>query len=191
METFPTDRSARSVGGADLAWVPSSASAPGHGSIVGMPLLLVRHGHAGRRSAFQGDDRLRPLSKRGRAQAMALVPILSDYRPRRILSSPHLRCRETVQPTAESLGLPLEPVDELAEGNEQDAVQLVRRMAGEPAVLCTHGDVATAVFESLAGEGGAGSDHSHLQKGDTWVLGSRGSSLVIVDHIRLPAPTGS
>ena len=122
---------------------------------------------------------------------MALVPVLSTYRPRRILSSPHLRCRETVQPTAESLGLPLETVDELAEGNERDAVRLVRRMAGEPAVLCTHGDVATAVLESLAGEGGVRPDQAHLQKGDTWVLGSRGSSLVIAEHIRLPAPTGS
>ncbi len=154
-----------------------------------MPLLLVRHGHAGRRSAFEGDDRLRPLSRRGMAQAAALVPVLSDYRPRRILSSPHVRCLETVRPTAEALGLPLEPLDELAEGNEHRAVRLVRRMAGEPAVLCTHGDVATAVLEALSAEGGAPPDEPHLQKGDTWVLGWRGPSLAIVDHIRLPAPT--
>jgi len=154
-----------------------------------MALVLVRHGHAGRRSAFEGDDRLRPLSKRGVAQAAALVPILSEYRPRRVLSSPHVRCLETVRPTAEALGLPLEPLDELAEGSELDAVRLVRRMAGEPAVLCTHGDVATAVLEAVIAGGGAPPDEPHLQKGDAWVLGTTASSLAILDHIRLPATT--
>ncbi len=99
----------------------------------------------------QGDDRLRPLSKRGRAQAVALVPVLSGYLPRRILSSPSVRCCETVRPTAEALSLPVESIDELAEGNGSDTVRLVRRMAGEPAVLCTHGDVATAVLDVAGG----------------------------------------
>ncbi|MGH3579725.1 MAG: SixA phosphatase family protein, partial [Mycobacterium sp.] len=60
-----------------------------------MPLLLVRHGHAGRRSAYKGDDRVRPLSERGLAQAQTLVPLLSKYRPQRVLSSPFVRCLET------------------------------------------------------------------------------------------------
>ncbi len=155
-----------------------------------MPLLLVRHGHAGRRSSFEGDDHLRPLSRRGRAQAVALVPILSGYRPKRILSSPYVRCYETVRPTAESpaLSLPVESVDELAEGNGAEAVGLVRRMAGEPAVLCTHGDVAVAVLKALVADGGAEPDQARLQKGDVWVMRSSGSSLTIVEHIRLPKP---
>ncbi|HEV3280856.1 MAG TPA: phosphoglycerate mutase family protein [Acidimicrobiales bacterium] len=150
-----------------------------------MPLLLVRHGHAGRRSAFKGDDRLRPLSKRGAAQAVVLVPILSRYRPQRILSSPYLRCRETVEPTAEALSLPVETLDELAEGNGAAAERLIRRMAGQSAVLCTHGDVATAVLEWLVAEGGARPDQERLQKGDAWVIDSAGSSPAIVEHIRL------
>jgi phosphohistidine phosphatase SixA len=157
---------------------------PRHGSIMAMPLLLVRHGHAGRRSAFKGDDRLRPLSKRGVAQAIALVPILSGYRPQRILSSPYVRCFETVRPTAESLSLPVETLDELAEGNGTDAERLIRRMVGESAVVCTHGDVAAAVLESLVAEGGALPDQSRLQKGDAWVISSSGSSPAIVEHIR-------
>ncbi len=150
-----------------------------------MPLLLVRHAHAGRRSAHQGDDRIRPLSKRGVAQAVALVPVLSGYRPQRILSSPYVRCSETVRPTAESLSLSVESLDGLAEGHEADTVRLVRRMVGDPAVLCTHGDCAIAVLEWLVAAGGARPGQPRLQKGDVWVIGTRGSSPAILEHIRL------
>jgi 8-oxo-(d)GTP phosphatase len=152
-----------------------------------MPLLLVRHGHAGRRSAYKGDDRLRPLSKRGLDQARDLVPYLSVYRPQRILSSPFVRCCETVRPTAEALALAVESIDELAEGRGADAVRLLQRMAGESAVLCTHGDVAAEVLDVLTPEGSHSETRSlRLQKGDFWVIQSIGSSLAIVEHIRLP-----
>jgi 8-oxo-(d)GTP phosphatase len=154
-----------------------------------MALLLVRHGHAGRRSAFKGDDRLRPLSKRGVSQAIALVPILAGYRPERILSSPYLRCCETVQPTAEALELPVETLEELAEGHAADVEQLIRRMVGESAVLSTHGDVAAAELESLVAGGGARPEQPRLQKGDVWVIGSSDSSPVILEHIRLSKRT--
>ena len=90
-----------------------------------------------------------PLSPRGVARAAELVPLLSPYRPQRILSSPYVRCCATVQPLAESLGLPVESVDELAEGHGAEAVRLLATMAGESAVLCTHGDVATEMLEVL------------------------------------------
>jgi 8-oxo-(d)GTP phosphatase len=156
-----------------------------HGSIMIMALLVVRHANAGRRSAYKGDDRLRPLSARGRERALELVPQLTRYRPQRILSSPYVRCCETVQPLAESLGIPVESVDELAEGNAPAAIRLMERMAGESAVLCTHGDVATQLAESLVPPGtSAGRPTPKLQKGDVWVINSSGSMLVIVEHLR-------
>ena len=159
-----------------------------------MPLLLVRHAHAGRRSAHEGDDRLRPLSRRGVAQAIALVPVLSGYRPQRVLSSPSVRCRETVRPTAESLSVPVEVLEELAEGHAAETVGLVRQMVGEPgeptvgavpAVLCTHGDCATGVLEWLVAEGGARPGQPRLQKGDVWIIAMRGSSPALLEHIEL------
>ncbi|MGA3147074.1 MAG: phosphoglycerate mutase family protein [Acidimicrobiales bacterium] len=150
-----------------------------------MALLVVRHANAGRRSAYKGDDRLRPLSTRGRARAVDLIPQLARYRPQRILSSPYVRCCETVQPLAESLVIPVESVDELAEGNGDVAVALMRRMAGEPAVLCTHGDVATEMLESLVPDATlAGRTALKLQKGEVWVINSADSTLAIVEHIR-------
>ncbi|HEY4946607.1 MAG TPA: phosphoglycerate mutase family protein [Acidimicrobiales bacterium] len=149
-----------------------------------MPLLLVRHANAGRRSAYTGDDRVRPLSSRGLAQADGLVPLLKGYRPRRILSSPYVRCCETVRPLSEALALPVETVDALAEGHGSETLRLMDRMAGESAVLCTHGDVALEVLDALAGQRPAKVRQSlRLQKGEVWVVQSAGTSLSIVEHL--------
>jgi 8-oxo-(d)GTP phosphatase len=155
-----------------------------------MPLLLVRHGNAGRRSAYKGDDRERPLSKRGAQQARALVPLLSGYHPQRILSSPYVRCYGTVRPTAEALDLPVESIDELAEGHGAEAIQLLERMVGESAVLCTHGDVATDVLASLDVDDATLGHPTRLQKGEVWVIQSVGSRLAIVDHLVPPKDPG-
>jgi 8-oxo-(d)GTP phosphatase len=120
------------------------------------------------------------------AQAAALVPVLSGYGPRRILSSPFVRCTETVRPTADALSLRVETVEELAEGNTERAVRLVHRMADEAAVLCTHGDIAAGLLEALVAEGVAGPDEPRLQKGEAWVIVSDGSSLAVSEHLRLP-----
>jgi len=150
-----------------------------------MPLLVVRHARAGRRSAWVGDDAARPLSPRGRAQAAALVPLLAGYRPRRILSSPAVRCFQTVQPLAESLGLHIESVEELAEGNGPAALRLLQRMAGETAVLSTHGDIAEEVLDALTpGLTKKTRYRLRLLKGEVWVVQSTADSLEIVDHLR-------
>lgn len=149
-----------------------------------MTLLVVRHAPAGRRSSYKGDDRLRPLSPRGRARALDLVPVLAPHRPKRILSSPFVRCFQTVRPLAEDLDVPVESIEELGEGNGPAAVSLLRRMAGESAVLCTHGDVALEMLEFLVPGGSKASRSSlKLQKGDVWVVGSKGSTLTILERI--------
>ena len=113
----------------------------------------------------------------------------ASFRPRRILSSPYVRCCATVQPLAEALGLPVESVDELAEGHGADAIRLMATMEGETAVLCTHGDVATELLEVLVSDPTSPDRKAcKLQKGEVWVVQSTGSSLVIAQHIRrLPA----
>ncbi len=122
---------------------------------------------------------------RGTPRATALVPLLTRYQPERILSSPFVRCVETVAPLAEALGLAVESVDALAEGHGADAVPLLRRMAGESAVLCTHGDVALAMLEALVPDPAPPFGPSlRLQKGEVWVIESDGDALAIVEHIR-------
>ena len=125
------------------------------------------------------------MSPRGRIQAEALVPLLAEFRPRRILSSPAVRCFETVRPLAEALGLPIESVGELAEGNGPSALRLLHRMAGETAVLSTHGDIAAEVLDTLTPALTAKARaRLRLLKGEVWVIQSTGETLEIVDHLR-------
>ena len=112
-------------------------------------LILVRHASAGKRSEWEGDDRLRPLDERGRRHAQTLVPSLSRYRIDRVLASPSVRCVQTVEPLAENLGFSVEGRAELAEGASLDeTLLLMAELEGTGAVLCTHGDVV----EKLLGE---------------------------------------
>jgi phosphohistidine phosphatase SixA len=121
-------------------------------------VLLVRHARAGK-STSAPDDHLRPLDERGWEQAEKLVDTLAPYDARRILTSPYVRCRQTVEPLARVLRLAVEEQPELAEGSTaEDVLRLVGSLDGETAVLCTHGDV---VYELLGEES---------KKGSTWVL---------------------
>jgi phosphohistidine phosphatase SixA len=111
----------------------------------GAELLVVRHARAGDRSAWLGDDRLRPLDKRGRKQARALVEALEPFAVERILSSPYLRCVETVEPLARSRGIEITLCDELGEGRVE-GIALALSAAGEPVVLCVHAGLSDAAF---------------------------------------------
>lgn len=105
--------------------------------------VLVRHASAGDRRDWDGDDRLRPLDKRGRRQAEALVELLLPLGVRRVVSSPYVRCVETVEPLAAALGVAVELDVRLAEGAGRAAVELLRE---DGVAACTHGDV---VFDVL------------------------------------------
>src|SRR5438105_7800713 len=112
-----------------------------------MTWLLVRHARAGSRKGWEGPDVERPLSKKGRRQADGLVDMLEPYGIKRIVSSPYVRCTQTVQPLAEALGIEIELRSELAEGAPTDAaVGLVRQHAGATAAFSTHGDIVPAVL---------------------------------------------
>ena len=105
-----------------------------------MTIVLLRHAWAGDSASWSGDDARRPLDDRGHDQALALVDRLGPYAARRILSSPFLRCVQTVEPLATARGLHVEPCDELAETRqERDGIALLRTLAGEDVVVCTHG----------------------------------------------------
>ncbi len=103
-----------------------------------MTAVLLRHARAGERGEWDGDDRLRPLDERGRRQAEELVELLRPVGIRRIVSSPYVRCVETVEPLAAALDLPLELDARLAEGSGAAAAPL---LSEDGVVACTHGDV--------------------------------------------------
>ena len=94
--------------------------------------------------AWSGDDFERPIDDFGRMQAEAIGTALAGRPIERILSSPAVRCVDTVVPLGRALGLPVETADELAEGSHvADAFELLRSLAAAEgdSVLCSHGDV--------------------------------------------------
>jgi 8-oxo-dGTP diphosphatase len=137
-------------------------------------ILLVRHARAGRRDRWVGDDRLRPLSKKGRAQAEALpallVPLVTEL-PVRLVSSPWLRCRQTLTPLAAALDAAIEPDEVLGEGM---GAKVVEALPGwlEPGttVLCTHGDVVEAVLADVERTGLRLRPKGMPPKGSVWCL---------------------
>lgn len=126
------------------------------------PLVLVRHGKASPRKGWAGDDRLRPLAAEGERQALSLVPLLETFAPRRVLSSPSTRCRQTMLPFTRSTGRPLEAAPALTEqefrADPDAAHRLVqellagREQGGRPVVVCTHRPVLDAVLHRLTGQ---------------------------------------
>ena len=131
-----------------------------------MTVFLVRHAHAGSRSRWTGDDALRPLSDRGHEQANGLVDVVWD-----VLSSPYVRCMETVVPLAAARSVAIEPTEALAEGADFPGVlALITKHADAGAVLCTHGDIIPAVLAALARRGVAVDPSARSPKGCTWVL---------------------
>ncbi len=139
--------------------------------------MVVRHAQAMSRTAWDGDDADRPLTERGVEQAALLVPRLLESKPTRILSSPYLRCVDTVRPLASAAGLRLEVDPYLAEGYGRQAVKLVRRLAasGEEAVLCSHGDVIPEILVTLANEDSVDLGPTpRVQKASVWVLYGKG-----------------
>lgn len=157
-------------------------------------VLLVRHASAGSRSAWSGDDRLRPLDPWGVAQADELVRILARFEVGTILSADFVRCMQTVAPAAEALELPIRTEPLLSEvgfpGREGEAVALVRSLgdAEHDAVACSQGDVIPELLDRLA----TADDYPlerpvRTPKGSTWALSiDPNGRLVAADRIDLP-----
>jgi broad specificity phosphatase PhoE len=152
-----------------------------------MPVLLVRHAQALPRPGWNKDDRLRPLSSRGRKQSRELVSALSEYKVTRIMSSPYVRCLDTVAPLGEALGLPVDADEILAEGSTTAAVEFVRSLAAEDILLCTHGDVIPLVLAALNEEFRLGIKPTPRNaKASTWALESKRGRFVTATYIKAP-----
>lgn len=157
-------------------------------------VLVVRHGTAGVKSRYKGDDRDRPLDKNGRAQAESLVAQLMAFGPTAIHAADRARCAQTVEPLAQELGLPITIEADLTEEAyaanptaARDRVLEISAHGGTP-VICTQGKVIPYLLAWWRdGEGGK-ADKVRNRKGSTWVLSLADGQIIAADYIASPLP---
>ncbi|GGL84993.1 NUDIX hydrolase [Nakamurella endophytica] len=174
-------------------------------------VVLVRHARAGSRESYDGDDLHRPLDAKGRKQADALITEILPFAPTRTVTAPPERCRATVLPLADRLGLPLEEEPLLGEDAYRDDPAASRRRLVELAVgrsraaggavrradhgatdevrcvvACSQGGVIPGVVRSLAGRADVTVPKVSTPKASFWVLSFDDTQLVQADPY--PAP---
>ena len=155
-----------------------------------VPLIVVRHASAGHRSDWEGADADRPLDAVGTADALVLARVLACFAPgpSRVLSSPAVRCMDTVRPYAALAGAVVEACDALSQTDTADSrARLVRDivLAGLPAVLCVHREnVAEVVADACAalGEDVPDSGALALPKAGFWALHAAAGNLTAMDR---------
>ena len=138
-------------------------------------MTIVRHAVAREKKSWPGPDLERPLDPTGERQAAGMATLLVKHKVRRIISSPAIRCVQTMQPLADAVNVPIELWDAL----ERDAdVTPMLTAFSDPefhnAVLCTHGEVLHQLLQAdnvrRIARHGKLSPRRLLIKGSAWRL---------------------
>lgn len=154
-----------------------------------MELHLIRHAAAGSRAEWTDDDEERPLSKRGRRQAEAIADALADAGVDVLLSSRYLRCRQTLEPLAGNLRLPVEVCEALTEGawgtDALDAL-LAEAADGSTVAACSHGDVIPALVSAAVRRGATLEGPGSPAKGARYVCTIADGQIARIVHVDAP-----
>lgn len=135
-------------------------------------LFFVRHAAAGSRRRWTEPDHIRPLTNKGWRQSHALAERLAGEGVERLVSSPYVRCMQTLEPLSGILGIPVEEHPALTEGEGGGkTLMLLDELSRGNAALSSHGDVIPSAIFRLA-EGGMELQDSiyHCRKGSIWVI---------------------
>jgi 8-oxo-dGTP diphosphatase len=135
-----------------------------------MPLFLVRHAKAGNKEKWDGADELRPVSSAGREQVEWITRRLGEFPIKRVLSSPLVRCVQTVQPLAAKVGVEVENEPALAEGEPAGPVIELLTELPDYSVLCTHGDIVPDTIGALERRGLVVQGPPDWRKGVVWEI---------------------
>ncbi len=147
------------------------AATSGGVTLGAVTTYLVRHASAGMRDDADPSDEQRPLDDTGIVQASKLTSWLRHEPIDTIVSSPYLRCRQTVEPLAAALGLEVTVSDALAEGTPiERSWELLASVASATAVLCSHGDVIPDLIRRAQLRGMHVPGKSGSAKGSVWTL---------------------
>ncbi len=167
----------------DVALLESFAAQP----VDTVPVVLLRHATAVSRKQWPDEDRDRPLTIEGRADAQNLVTMIGAYGDTSLVASPMKRCVDTLKPTAKHTGTGLVREPALAEDADPDRAKSWLRhvlKAQRPIVACTH----RPVIPDLLSESPLGlairAGRRALVPGEGWVLHAKDEVVVAIDRLR-------
>ena len=130
--------------------------------------VLVRHASAGDARTWRGEDDLRPLDPKGRKQAQALAPLMSELGIERVVSADILRCVQTVEPSAAAISSDIRSTRVFTEAGYSDNPDAALDMflelmhSGVPTMLCSQGGAIPDIMERCFDSEGWG------PRRDTW-----------------------
>ncbi len=160
-----------------------------------VPLILVRHASAGRKSDWPKSDVSRPLDGRGTSEALALADLLRCFGVGRVVSAPAERCVATVRPYAASIGAVVEieaafDVASSGPGSSAAAAAMARlAVDSSPVVVCGHRETLPALLDAACGALGAPSPSGKpLRKAEFAVLHRAAGKLAALERYH---PDGS
>ena len=139
-----------------------------------VPIFLVRHAKAGSRSTWEGDDMVRPLTPVGLSQSTIIAERLFAHQPSVLLSSPYVRCVQTLEPLAEMAGLEIVIDERLTEESPLEKSLAVLEDVPDNAVLCSHGDVIPDLVNGLIRRG---------MEVDAAMRSPRKGSIIVLHHV--------
>lgn len=153
-------------------------------------IFLVRHAKAGDRLHEVTDDRKRPLSKNGWLQAEALAASLAAAGAEGpLLSSPFLRCRQTLEPFGRHLGVRVGRDECLAEARPFEPMLELLQTTPEGSVLCSHGDMIPDMIAGLERRGCLITSAPQWKKGSVWLLERADDGTFVSAEAWPPPPT--
>jgi len=135
-----------------------------------MPIYLVRHAKAGERRTWDGDDIDRLLSSAGWRQSAALAERLARKDPSVLLSSPYVRCVQTLEPLGLAIDVPVTIEQRLCEDEPFEPVLDLLGEVPDRAVLCSHGDIIPATIRALVRRGMDVVSEPEWRKASVWVV---------------------
>ncbi|RFS82170.1 NUDIX hydrolase [Actinomadura spongiicola] len=179
----PADAEARLSYGHDVDLLHEFLNGP----MTTSPFVILRHACAGEKLDWREADELRPLDATGRTEAANLAGLLHAYGPARLVSSATARCVETVLPYARLTHEPVvtDAAFTVGDTSPDRAVERLLSLVadGVPTIVCTHGEVVSALVTGLCKEMGEKSpDDPSLRKAEFWVAHLSGGSMAALER---------
>lgn len=147
------------------------------------PLLFIRHAKAKPRSTWVGAEGERTLAATGKRQALAVGRLMEAWAPERLISSPWVRCLQTLDPYAKGRGISIKEKRALTEDHNARSPQATAKVIEalfdkkeKSLALCTHRPVLATVLKVLRGNLSKDlskhlpSEDPYLKPGEMWVL---------------------